>query len=56
MFSNVTENGGVGTPSFAYDGTYPGAGQNWQTNTAWWTGTDKSIVFQFDNVRGGWAK
>jgi hypothetical protein len=48
-FNSVT-GGNVTGVSFAYDGAFPGAGQYWKTQTAYWYGTDKSILFEFDKT------
>jgi PEP-CTERM motif len=48
VFSSVVGTAGVTGTSFAHDGNYPPLWQFWQTDTAWWTGFNESVVFEFD--------
>jgi hypothetical protein len=50
VYSAVTGSAGINTVTFAHDGAFSPAGEYWQTDTAWWTGFDESIVFEFDQT------
>jgi hypothetical protein len=49
-YTAVTASAGVNTPSNAHDGIFPADYTEWTTTTAWWTGFEQSIVFEFDGV------
>ncbi len=48
VYSAVTGSAGIHNVAYAHDGVFSPAGQDWQTDTAWWTGFAESIVFEFD--------
>lgn len=47
-YASVTASGGVNTPEYASDGVFPAEGTTWTTTTAWWSGFDEAIIFEFD--------
>ncbi|MEW5787510.1 MAG: PEPxxWA-CTERM sorting domain-containing protein [Pseudomonadota bacterium] len=49
-FAAVTASANVNTPDYAHDGVFPAEWTDWTTTTAWWTGFDESMVFEFDQV------
>jgi hypothetical protein len=47
-YSAITCSAGVTGCAFAGDGSFPPEGQWWQNQTAWWNGTELSVVYMLD--------